>query len=121
MSKHTLGPWHHGWPDRSEGIRGLTGPGHGFAVLWDDIWQHAEPIWGGDGETVCVISKSDVRGLNVANAHLIAAAPIGYELASEILRACDRSTGRQIDDVTRREIEPLRKLAEKFMAVAEQG
>lgn len=55
---------------------------------------------------------------NAANARLIAASPIGYELASEILRACGPGTGRQISDVTRQEIEPLRKLAEKFMAVA---
>ena len=51
-----------------------------------------------------------------ANARLIAAAPDGYNLAVEILRALDARTGYQCSDVTRREMEPLRRHAAEFLA-----
>ncbi len=45
---------------------------------------------------------------------------LAVHLADEIRRACDLSTGRQISDVTRQEIEPLRKLAEAFLKKVEE-
>jgi hypothetical protein len=55
------------------------------------------------------------REVEEAYQNLILAAPRGLELAEEILRTCDPTTGRILSDITRREIEPIRKLAEAFL------
>ena len=81
----------------------------------NDPWHIAKVVHGASDCT----SLAELRTVDEANARVLAAAPLGFELARELLRACDRRTGREISDVTRLEIEPLRKLAEKFMAAVE--
>lgn len=104
MSKHSPGPWVVR-DTHSAGRSVRSSQGLVCSMAW---WQF---------DRLGVMDES----ISQANARLIAASPIGFELAREILRACDHSTGREISAVTRKEIEPLRKLAEEFMKTATQS
>lgn len=119
-AKFTPGPWELSTFTRADGQPIATVDDVADAVAASARWPGGvAELWGvtipGTGDVIAYTGNGPTRE---ANARLIAAAPIGYELSNEILRACDRGTGRQISDGTRQEIEPLRKLAEQFMAAA---
>lgn len=74
-----------------------------------------------NSEPICGLKTRRDRGDAGANARLISASPLGYDLASEILLALDPRSGREVSDVTRREMEPICRLAAEFMAKVEGG
>lgn len=101
---HTQGPWRLCFDHPDLSYRNDIG------YIRASSGMHAEQCC-----EIATIYSCDHLPEQAANARLIAVAPEGYELAVEILRAFDETTGRIMSDVTREEMEPIRKLAEALL------
>lgn len=75
-----------------------------------------------DASPLAIASVTDFGGMPAMdNTYLIAASPEAYELAMAVSRALDPDSGPGVSDVTRQEMETIRKLAEQFLAKVERG